>query len=196
MEPDRWHSDRVNLLSFGVLCSLDGYVEDRDGGFAWAAPDAEVHAFVNEQERAVSTYLYGRRLYETMRYWQTAGGDPADHPVEKEYAEVWRGAEKVVFSRTLDEVDTPCTRLLRSFDAAEVRRLKEESSGELTVGGPGLAAEALRAGLVDELRLLVVPVVVGGGKPALPAGFGATLTLLSERRFGNGTVQLRYRVDA
>jgi len=184
----------VSVLSYGILCSLDGYVEDRDGGFAWAAPDEEVHAFVNEQERAVSTYLYGRGLYQTMRYWQTAGGDPAESPVEKEYAEVWRAAHKVVFSRTLAEVDTPRTRLVRSFDAAEVRRLKEESTGELTVGGPGLAAEALRAGLVDELRLLVVPVVVGGGKSVLPPGYGAALTLLAERRFRAGTVQLRYRV--
>ncbi len=186
----------MNVLSYGVLCSLDGYVEDTGGGFEWAAPDEEVHAFVNEQERAVSTYLYGRRLYETMRYWQTAGSDPADHPVEKEYAEVWRAADKVVFSRTLPEVDTPRTRLLRSFDAGEVRRMKESGTGELSVGGPGLAAEALRAGLVDELRLLVVPVVVGGGKPVLPPGYRASLTLLEERRFRGGTVQLRYSVGA
>jgi dihydrofolate reductase len=186
----------VSVLSYGVLCSLDGYVEDRDGGFDWAAPDEEVHAYVNEQERTVSTYLYGRRLYETMRVWQTIGSDPAVSPVEAEYADVWRAAEKVVFSRTLPEVDTPRTRLLRSFDADEVRRLKEESPGELTVGGPGLAADALRAGLVDELRLLVVPVVVGAGKPALPPDYHASLTLLSERRFAGGTVQLRYAVDA
>jgi dihydrofolate reductase len=186
----------VSVLSFGVLCSLDGYVEDRDGGFDWAAPDEEVHAFVNEQERAVSTYLYGRGLYETMRYWQTAGSDPDEAPVEKDYAEIWRAADKVVFSRTLSEVDTPRTRLVRSFDADEVRRLKESSPGELTVGGPGLAAEALHAGLVDELRLLVVPAVVGGGKPVLPPGYRASLRLLSERRFRGGTVQLRYAVGA
>ena len=185
----------MNALTYGVLCSLDGFVEDVDGGFGWAEPDEEVHAFVNAQERAVSTYLYGRRLYETMRSWQTAGTDPADHPVEREYAEVWRGADKVVFSTTLAEVDTPRTELRRSFDVEEVRRLKERSAGELTVGGPGLAAHALRAGLVDELRLFVVPVVVGGGKPVLPPGNRASLTLLTERRFRNGTVQLRYRVD-
>jgi dihydrofolate reductase len=186
----------VNALSYGVLCSLDGYVEDREGGFAWAAPDEEVHAFVNEQERTVSTYLYGRRLYETMRYWQTAGSDPTEASVEKEYAEVWRAADKVVFSRTLPDVDTPRTRLVRSFDADDVRRLKESSSGELSVGGPGLAAEALWAGLVDELRLLVVPVLVGGGKSVLPRDYRSALTLLSERRFRGGTVQLRYRIGA
>jgi dihydrofolate reductase len=179
-----------------MLCSLDGYVEDTEGGFGWAAPDEEVHAFVNEQERAVSTYLYGRRLYETMRVWQTVGDDPAEPAVEREYAEVWRAADKVVFSRTLSDVDTPRTRLLGSFDADQVRRLKEESTGGLGVGGPALAAEALRAGLVDELRLLVVPVVVGGGKPVLPPGYRASLALLDERRFGDGTVQLRYSVGA
>ena len=178
-----------------MLCSLDGYVEDREGGFGWAAPDEETHAFVNEQERAVSTYLYGRRLYETMRVWEVVGTDPAESSVEREYADVWRAAEKVVFSRTLAEVDTPRTRLVRSFDPGEVRRMKESSAGELTVGGPGLAGEALRAGLVDELRLLVAPVVVGGGKPVLPPGYRASLTLLGERRFSGGTVQLRYRVD-
>jgi dihydrofolate reductase len=192
--PVRWDSGAVNVLSYGVLCSLDGYVEDATGGFDWAVPDDEVHAFVNEQERAVSTYLYGRRLYETMKYWQTAGTDPAQPGIEREYAEVWRAADKVVFSTSLAEVDTPRTRLVRSFDADEVRRLKEDSSGELTVGGPGLAAAALQAGLVDELRLLVVPVVVGAGKPALPPGYRASLTLLGERRFAGGTVQLRYKV--
>jgi len=175
-----------------MLCSLDGYVEDAEGGFGWAAPDEEVHAFVNEWERAVTTYLYGRGLYETMRVWETIGNDPDEHPVEREYAEVWRAADKVVFSRTLPEVDTTRTRLVRSFDPDEVRRMKESSAGELTVGGPDLAAEALRAGLVDELRLLVVPVVVGGGKPVLPQGYRASLTLLEERRFGSGIVQLRY----
>jgi len=179
-----------------MLCSLDGYVEDSEGGFGWAAPDEEVHAFVNERERAVTTYLYGRRLYETMRVWQTVGNGPDEHPVEREYAEVWRSADKVVFSRTLAEVDTPRTQLVRSFDPDQVRRLKESSAGELVVGGPGLAAEALRAGLVDELRLLVVPAVVGGGKPVLPQGYRATLSLLEERRFRGGTVQLRYSVGA
>lgn len=184
----------MNALTYGVLCSLDGYVEDADGRFDWAEPDEEVHAFVNEQERGVATYLYGRRLYETMKYWQTAGSDPAEPAVASEYAEVWRAADKVVFSTSMLDVDTPRTRLVRSFDAEEVRRLKERSSGELTVGGPTLAAEALRAGLVDELRLLVVPVVVGGGKPVLPPGYRTPLTLLGERRFAGGTVQLRYKV--
>jgi dihydrofolate reductase len=179
-----------------MLSSLDGYVEDAEGGFGWAAPDEEVHAFVNERERAVTTYLYGRRLYETMRVWETVGSDPEVPAVEREYAEVWRAADKVVFSRTLPAVDTPRTRLLRSFDPDEVRRMKETCDGELSVGGPDLAAAALRAGLVDELRLLVVPVVVGGGKPLLPPGYRASLTLLEERRFPGGTLQLRYRVGA
>ena len=179
-----------------MLCSLDGYVEDDEGVFGWAAPDEEVHAFVNEQERAVTTYLYGRRLYETMRVWQTVGSDPAEHPIERDYADVWRAADKVVFSQTLSGVDTPRTRLIRSFDPEEVRRMKETSTGDLTVGGPGLAAAALRAGLVDQLRLLVVPVVVGGGKPVLPPGYRASLTLLEERRFSGGTVQLRYGIAA
>ena len=186
----------MNPLSYGMLCSLDGYVEDARGGFDWAAPDEEVHAFVNEQERAISTYLYGRGLYETMRVWETMGSDPAEPAVEREYAEVWRAAEKVVFSRTLADVDTPRTRLLRSFDPDEVRRMKEDCAGQLSVGGPALAAEALRAGLVDELRLLVVPVLVGGGKPVLPPGYRASLALLDERRFRDGTVQLRYSVEA
>jgi dihydrofolate reductase len=181
-------------LVYSAICSVDGYVNDADGGFDWAAPDEEVHGFVNEVERPVGTYLYGRRLYETMAGWETFGLDPADPAVVREFGELWRAADKVVYSRTLDAVTTARTRLERRFDAAAVRALKAASARPVSVGGAGLAAEALRAGLVDEVRLFIVPAVVGGGTPALPTGIRCTLELADERRFGNGTVYLRYVV--
>jgi dihydrofolate reductase len=181
-------------LVYTAICSLDGYVNDRDGGFDWAAPDEEVHAHVNEHERPVGTYLYGRRLYETMAVWETFGLDPAESPVVREYGELWRAADKVVYSRTLPAVGTSRTRLERSFGADAVRAMKDAATRPLSVGGPGLAAEALRAGLVDECNLYVVPEIVGGGTPALPSGLRASLALVEERRFGNGTVYLRYRI--
>ena len=181
----------MGRLQYAVLCSLDGYTSDADGRFDWAVPDEELHAFVNDLERPVSTHLYGRRMYETLAVWQTMGGAGQD-PIEIDYAEIWRSAEKVVHSTTLAAVSTPRTRLVRSFDAAAVGRLKAE--GDLSIGGPGLAASALRAGLVDDLHQFVHPVVVGGGTRALPDGLRLDLELVGERRFGSGVVHLHHRV--
>jgi dihydrofolate reductase len=180
-------------LVYGAITSLDGYIEDEDGRFDWAEPDPEVHAFVNELERPIGTYLYGRRMYETMAVWQTVGTEPADIPPEElAYAEVWRATDKVVFSRTLDTVSTPRTRLEREFDADAVRRIKETSERDLSVGGSDLASHAFQAGLVDEVHLFQTPVIVGGGKLALPRGIRLDLELLDERRFGNGVVHVHY----
>lgn len=176
-------------LIYSAIASLDGYVEDAAGAFDWSAPDEEVHAFVNDLERPLSTYLLGRRMYEVLSYWDV--DDPDWDDVERDYAAVWRSANKVVYSTTLETVG-PRARLERSFDPAAVRELVADQ--DVSVGGPGLAAHALRAGLVDELRLLVNPVVVGGGTPALPADLRLDLTLLDQRRFGNGVVYLRYAV--
>ncbi|MGN6330845.1 MAG: dihydrofolate reductase family protein [Motilibacteraceae bacterium] len=180
-------------LVYTAICSVDGYVEDAAGGFGWAAPDEEVHGFVNDLERPVSTYLYGRRMFETMRFWETA--DTPDEPeVVRDYARVWQDADKVVFSRTLDAVTTPRTRLERTFEPAEVRSLVESAEGEVSIGGAELAGAAIRAGLVDELRLLAVPALVGGGKPALPPGIRLDLELVDSREFANGTTYRRYLV--
>ncbi len=179
-------------LIYSAICSLDGYIEDADGKFEWAAPGEEVHAFISELERPVGTYLYGRRMYETLVHWETA--DTGDSEVLREWAEIWKAAEKVVYSRTLTEVSSARTRIEREFDADGVLRLKRESAADLTVGGPELAGQALAAGLVDELQLFLHPVVVGGGKPALPAGVRAAFELVQERRFANGVVFLRYGV--
>lgn len=185
----------MGRLVYGTLCSLDGYSADADGGFDWAVPDEEEHAAVNDLERSVGTYLYGRRMYATMSAWQDMGG-PGEHPVEVDYAGIWRAADKVVYSATLAEVTTPRTRLERSFDPAAVRRLVSEAEGDVSVGGPTLAASALRAGLVDELHLFLHPVVVGGGTRALPDGVRLDLELVGERRFASGVVHLHHRVRA
>jgi dihydrofolate reductase len=158
------------------------------------APDEEVHAFVNDQERPVGTYLYGRRMYETMVYWDTASTADDQTAVMRDYARIWQAADKIVYSSTLDAVSSPRTRLEREFDPEAVRRLKKTAERDISVGGPGLAAHALAAGLVDECHLFLNPVVVGGGTHALPAGLHLDLELLDERRFGNGVVYLRYRV--
>jgi dihydrofolate reductase len=185
----------VGTLIYSAIASLDGYVEDRTGGFDWAAPDAEVHAFVNDLERPIGTYLYGRRMYETMTYWETAGLDGDEHdPVEEDYAEIWRAADKVIFSRTLDSPSTERTRIERDFDPATIEQLKRSSDHDLSVGGAELAGQAMSAGLVDECQLLLCPVLVGGGKRALPDDVRLQLELLDERRFGNGVVWLRYAV--
>jgi dihydrofolate reductase len=185
----------VARLIYSVIASLDGFVADESGNFDWAEPDEEVHTFLNELERPVGTYLYGRGMYETMVYWETAGG--ADEPpFVRDFAEIWRAAGKVVYSRTLAAVSSERTRIEREFDADAVRRLKAEAERDLTVGGPDLAGQALGAGLVDECHLFVAPVVVGGGKPSLPSNVRLSLELLDERRFGNGTIYLRYRCVA
>jgi dihydrofolate reductase len=173
---------------------MDGYIEDEAGSFDWAAPGEEVHAFVNELERPVGTYLYGRRMYETMVFWENAP-DPVGQPtVEHEFAEIWQSADKIVYSRTLKTVSSARTRLEREFDPEAIRRLKATAARDLGVGGPELAAQAVEAGLVDQIQLFLVPVVVGRGKRAFPeANTRVTLELLNERRFRNGMVYLHYR---
>ena len=184
----------MGKLIYTGLVSLDGYLADADGNFDWAAPDPEVHAAVNELERPIGTYLYGRRMYEVMRYWETEPS-AADAPAaERDYAELWRRADKVVFSGTLDASTTTRTRLERRFDPELVRELKRSSSRDLSIGGAGIAGAALRAGLVDVLGMFVSPVLVGGGTRFLPDGVRHDLELLQERRFANGVVLLRYAV--
>jgi dihydrofolate reductase len=180
-------------LIYSVIASLDGYVADASGDFDWAAPDEEVHAFVNDLERPVGAYLYGRRMYETMAVWETMPltGEP---DVVRDFAKIWRAADKIVYSRTLRAVSTDRTRLERELDADAIGRMKAAADGDVSVGGPGLAAHALRAGIVDELHLFVTPVVVGGGTRSLPEDLHLELDLLDERRFGSGTVYLRYAV--
>jgi dihydrofolate reductase len=178
-------------LIYTALASLDGYIEDERGKFDWAEPDEEVHSFVNDLERRIGTYLYGRRLYEVMAIWETL--PLADQPPHiRDFAEIWRAAEKVVYSTTLQSVSTPRTRLERDFDVDAVRRLKADDQHDLALGGAELAAHAFRAGLVDELHLLLAPVVVGGGKQCLPDDVRLRLELLDERRFENGVVHLHY----
>ena len=182
----------MGRLQYTTICSLDGYIADADGGYDWAVPDTEVHAFVNDLERPIGTYLYGRRTYETMAVWQTIGGP--EHPaVENDYADIWRAADKVVYSTTLDAVGTPRTRLERALDPEAVRQLKAASASDLGIGGAGLAAHLLRAGLVDDVHHLVHPVVVGGGTRALPDGVRLELELVDERRFAGGVVHLHHR---
>jgi len=179
----------ANLI-YSAIASLDGYVEDERGNFEWAAPDEEVHAFVNDLERPVGTYLYGRRMYETMVYWET---DDDQSAVAKDFGEIWRTAEKVVYSRTLPTVSSERTRIEREFDAGAIGRLKESSGSDISIGGAELGGRAIAEGLVDECHLLLAPVLVGGGKRALPAGVHGGLELLDERRFRSGFVYLRYR---
>jgi dihydrofolate reductase len=183
-------------LIYSAVASLDGYVEDEHGKFDWAAPDHEVHAFVNDLERTIGTYLYGRRMYETMLSWETVGTGGDQPAVTGDFAEIWRAAEKVVYSRTLQAVSSTRTRIEREFEPGAVRRLVEASGADVTVGGAELAGEAMRAGLVDECQLLLVPIIVGGGKRALPGHVRSQLELLDERRFRGGVVHLRYRVRA
>lgn len=180
-------------LIYSTIASADGYVEDADGAFEWAEPTDEVLRHINDLERPIGTYLYGRRMYETMRYWETAHALPQQSPLSLEFARIWQAADKVVFSRSLDTVSTARTSLEQSFDADAVRRLKSGTDHDLTVGGASLAEEALTSGLVDELQLFLVPVTVGGGKPALPVRVRLDLELLETRTFPDGTVFLRYR---
>ena len=180
-------------LIYSAICSLDGYVADEDGDFSWARPDDELHSFVNDLERPIGTYLYGRRMYETMVFWETAEVSPDQCDPASEYADIWRAAEKVVFSRTLDQVTSAKTSLEREFDAEKTQRLKGEEEQDIGIGGPGLATEAIRAGLVDEYHLFINPIVVGGGTAALPSGALVQLELVDERRFGSGVIHLHYR---
>ncbi len=180
-------------LIYSAISSLDGYVADEDGNFDWAAPDEDVHRFVNDLERPVGTYLYGRRMYEVMVYWETAHTLADQPPFIQDFAELWQAADKIVYSKTLEKVSSARTRIERRFDPEAVRQLKARTGRDLTVGGPDLAAQAIKAGLVDEFHLFLTPVVVGGGKQSLPDDVRLELELLDERRFGNGVVYLHYR---
>ena len=183
-------------LIYTAITSLDGYIEDAAGNFDWGAPDREVHAFINDLERPIGTYLYGRRMYETMVYWETVDTGPDQPAVSRDYAEIWRAAEKIVYSRTLPTPASARTRIERELDPDTVRRLKAAATADISIGGAELAGQALVLGLVDECHLFLGPILVGGGKRALPDNISAQLELLDERRFGNGVVSLRYRVDA
>ena len=183
-------------LIYSAIASLDGYTEDADGKFDFARPSRELHGFVNELERPIGTYLYGRRMYETMAYWETAHTLPDQRPVSRDYTEIWQAADKVVYSRTLTSAQTARTRIEPEFDPAAVRDMKAATKADISIGGPELAAEALRAGLVDELSLFLNPILIGGGKPALPDGVRIGLELLDERRFENGAVYVRYAIAA
>jgi dihydrofolate reductase len=181
-------------LIYSLTCSLDGYIEDASGSFDFSAPDAEVHGFINDVQRPVGTYLFGRRMYETMRVWDDPDTFVGDSAEMRDYAAIWDGIDKVVYSRSLPGTTTRRTRLERSFDAEAVRRLKESADRPIEVGGPELASGAFHAGLVDEVHLYVVPAIVGGGKRALPDGVRLDLSLDDEHRFAGGWVYLRYRV--
>jgi dihydrofolate reductase len=183
----------VAKLIYSAIASLDGYVADEDGNFDWAVPDEEVHAFINDLDRPVGTYLYGRRMYETMVGWET---DPtlADRsPLMRDFAQIWRAADKIVYSRTLERVTSARTRIERDFDPEAVRRTKAAAGRDLIIGGPDLAAHAIKAGLVDDWHLFVTPIVVGGGKRSVPDNVRVKLELLDERRFKGGVVYLHYR---
>ncbi len=180
-------------LIYSMLSSLDGYIADENGNFDWAAPDDEVHAFVNDIERSVGTMLLGRRMYDVLVAWET--WDTSSEPdAIKDYASLWRGTDKIVFSRTLDTPASARTRIEREFDAGAIRRLKTAATRDLSIGGPELASQAFKAGLVDECRLFLMPVVVGGGKRALPNDLRLQLELVGERRFASGAVHVHYRI--
>jgi len=180
-------------LIYSAITSLDGYVADEDGNFDWAAPDEEVHTFVNDLERSVGTYLYGRRIYDVMAVWEIDHTLADQSPVMRDFAEIWQAAAKIVYSRTLETVSTTRTRIERDFDPEAVRQMKARAGRDISVGGPDLAAQAIRAGLVDEWHLIVTPIVVGGGKHSLPDDVRVKLELLDERRFEGGVVHLHYR---
>ncbi len=180
-------------LIYSAIASLDGYIEDEQGEFGWATPDEEVHAAINDLERPIRTYLYGRRLYETMVFWETCTDQAA---LMRDFTQIWRAADKIVYSRTLEAPESERTRIEREFDPAAVRRLKESSASDITVGGAELAGQAIAAGLVDECQLYLHPILVGGGKRALPDRVHVRLQLLAERRFQSGVVYLRYGVHS
>ncbi|GAB3078377.1 dihydrofolate reductase family protein [Intrasporangium mesophilum] len=184
----------MGRLIYTAIASFDGYVADETGGFGWAAPDVEVHQFVNDLERDTATYLYGRRLYEVMAYWETAPTDAPDTDAGDDYARIWQAADKVVYSTTLTEVPTRRTTLERVFDPHVVAAFVAGADTDVSIGGPHLAAHALRAGIVDEIRMLRVPAVVGGGTAALPDGIRLDLELLDSRRFAAGTTYAAYAV--
>ncbi len=181
-------------LIYSGITSLDGYVADENGSFDWSVPDEEVHRFVNDLERPVGTYLYGRRMYELMSFWETVPDLTDQPPFVQDFASIWHAADKVVYSRTLETVSSARTRIEPDFDSGMIRRLKATAARDITVGGPELAAQAIRGGVVDECRRFVAPIVVGGGKRFLPDHIRVQLELLDEQRFGNGVVYLSYRI--
>lgn len=181
-------------LIYSAITSLDGYVEDAEGKFDWAVPDDELHAFVNDLERPVGTYLYGRRIYETMVSWETVSTGADQPSVIRDFAEIWQATEKLVYSRTLQTVFSARTRIERVFDPEAISQLKETSGRDITIGGPEIAGQAIDAGLVDECHLFLAPVAVGGGKRSLPGNIRVHLDLLDERRFANGVVHLHYGI--
>jgi len=183
-------------LIYSAITSLDGYVEDAEGKFDWAAPGDELFAVVNDLERPIGIHLYGRRMYETMIFWETVSTGEEQTAVIRDFAEIWHAAEKIVYSRTLQTVSTARTRIEPDFEIGAIRRLKQTSGPDITIGGAELAGQAIRAGLVDECHLFLTPIVVGGGKAALPENVRTPLELLDERRFKGGAVHLHYRVSA
>ncbi len=185
----------MGKLIYAAIASLDGYVEDAEGRFDWSAPDDEVHRFINDLERPIGTYLYGRRMYETMVFWETVATETDEPAVFVDYAAIWRAADKIVYSRTLQEASSARTRIEREFDRDAIQRLKQSFAADITIGGAALAGHAFGAGLVDECHLFMCPIVIGGGKRALPDS-RVQLALLDERRFGNGVVHLHYRVTS
>ena len=180
-------------LVYSAIASLDSYVADEDGNFDWAVPDEEVHTFISDLDRPLGTYLYGRRMYETMVGWENDHSLAEQSPLMRDFAELWQAANKIVYSGTLEAVSTARTRIEREFDPEAVRKMKASAGRDMIVGGPDLAAQAFRAGLVDECHLFLAPIVVGGGKQSLPNNVRLKLELLDERRFGNGMVHLHYR---
>jgi dihydrofolate reductase len=180
-------------LIYVAIASLDGYIADADGRFDWSMPSEEVHAFVNDLDRTAGTHLYGRRLYEVLVAWETMDTGPDQDPITRDFAQIWQAADKIVYSRTLASVTSARTRIEREFDPEAVRRMKAEAERDLSIGGAELAGQAIRAGLVDDCHLLLSPIVVGGGQPALPDGVRWELELVDERRFANGVVHLHYR---
>jgi dihydrofolate reductase len=183
-------------LIYSAITSLDGYVADENGNFDWAAPDEEVHRFVNDLERPIGTYLYGRRIYETMVYWESADTLPDQPPFIQDFAGIWQAADKIVYSKTLETPSSARTRIERDFDPGAVRRMKASAGRDISIGGADLAAQAIKAGLVDEYHLLLTPIIVGGGHQSLPDNVRLELELLDERRFGNGVVHLHYRTKS
>jgi len=183
----------MGRLIYSAIQSLDGYVADAAGKFDWAAPDESVHTFANQLQRSIGTNLLGRRMYQVMSAWETLGTRGDEPAYVEEFGELWRASDKVVYSTTLGSVGAARTRLERAFEPDAVRRMKDELVGDISIGGPTLAAQAIAAGLVDEYQLFFVPVVVGGGTRCLPDGIRLDLQLVDQRRFDNGTVYVSYR---
>jgi len=181
-------------LVYSAITSLDGYINDRDGNFDWGLPDPEVFEFINQLERGVGTALYGRRMYETMVYWETFDGSEDSAPYLLDYAEIWRSATKIVYSRSLSELSSANTRMERVFDVATVRQLKEATERDLSIGGANLAGQAFTAGLVDEMHLFITPATVGRGTSVYPEVGPSRLELLDVDRYESGVVHLHYRV--